>query len=294
MGRDRITGWNPFEPPDTVGKLRMRCPASVDLVQHAFGDPAARREDPVTLHVNECASCLGRVRAFRHTAAAFRSHAPVGAATTAACLTELELATVAEGLDGKEHARWLFHLSTCDVCRDRLAALLRLLHDDAVTAELKRLEEGSPEPSRRSLRRRHYATAGTLAAAIVGLMLIRPGAVPRPSMIDDVTGPLHRESAFTTTVAPRILGPVGPASVADVLVWTRVPNAAQYRVRVFSPDGTLVWDTHATDTTLAIPPQLRADTVRAYLWKVEARTGWDRWVASEWRDLVVGSQAASR
>jgi hypothetical protein len=272
----------------------MSCPAPVDLVERAFGGPVPAEDHPGAAHVSECAFCLGRVRVLRETASAFRWDAWTDVAPPTECLSDGDIAAVAEGIGGEERGRWLAHLAACDACRGRLAGLRRLLRDVAVAAELERLEGASADAPARRLRRPHLAAAAALAAAVVGGVLLRPGAVPAPSALYEESGTPHREAAITTTVAPRILGPVGPASAAESLVWTRVPHADRYRIRVFDREGTLAWDAHTSDTTLAIPAHLRGDTANAYLWKVEARTGWDRWVASEWRDLVILSEALPR
>jgi hypothetical protein len=272
----------------------MRCPAHVDLVRRAFADPASSEEHSVALHVSGCPSCLDRVRALRETASTLRNDAWSHVAASTPCLTPGEIAAVAEGVGSREHDRWLGHLTACAACRTRFAGLTRLLRDTAVAAELERLEGGSDDAMGRRRRRRQLAVATTLAAAALGGVLLRPAAVRPPSALDEAASPPHRESAITTTVAPRILGPDGQASLADSLFWTRVPNAARYRLRVFDTQGTLVWDAQTSDTSLPIPVHLRGDTVNAYLWKVEARTGWDRWVASEWRDLVIRPEAQAR
>jgi hypothetical protein len=233
------------------------------------------------------------MRALRETASVFRvSWSDVVAST--ACLTEGEIAALAECPESQKHGRWLEHLAECTACRGRFAGLTRLLRDTSVAAELERLEAGHGAAPRRGPRRRHLTVAAALAAAALAGVLLRPDAAPPPSPLDAAATAAHRESAITTTIAPRILGPDGPAFVVDSLLWTRVPNAVRYRLRVFDTQGTLVWDAQTSDTTLPVPEHLRGDTANAYVWKVEARTGWDRWVASEWRDLVIRAEAHPR
>lgn len=72
----------------------------------------------------------------------------------------------------------------------------------------------------------------------------------------------------------------------DSLRWTSVPYADRYQVLVFDREGSLVWEPQTTDTTAALPARLAA-APGTHLWKVEARTGWDRWVASEWARFTV-------
>ena len=85
---------------------------------------------------------------------------------------------------------------------------------------------------------------------------------------------------MTTTVAPSLIAPLG-AMAADTFRWTSVPRADRYRLTVFDREGRTVWEVEGTDTAVARPDPLPRQRGTAYLWKVEARTGWDRWVASE-------------
>ena len=52
-----------------------------------------------------------------------------------------------------------------------------------------------------------------------------------------------------------------------------------------------MWEVEGSDTAIAPPVSIAGQRGTAYLWKVEARTGWDRWVASE---LVEFSASAYR
>lgn len=270
----------------------MNCPAPEYLVRHAFGDPGSNAT--VAGHVRECASCRRHVRSLRELASAFDPATPGDAPVSPDCLGEDELAAVAEGIDSDGHGRWIGHLTACDQCRSRLAGLMRVLADGDIAEETQRLDRHVTGASARRFQRPSMAVAATLAAAVAGVVLVRPAVGPNPLALDEPGSSPHRESAITTTIAPRILGPVGPASVTESLVWTRVPHAARYRARVFNQEGTLVWDAQTRDTTLALPRYLRGDTANTYLWKIEARTGLDRWVASEWRELVIRSETPTR
>jgi hypothetical protein len=71
-----------------------------------------------------------------------------------------------------------------------------------------------------------------------------------------------------------------------------VPYADRYEIRVFDRSGDLVWSVVSTDTSEAIPVHLQEGPRSKYLGKVEARTGWDRWVASEWTELTIGVEGS--
>jgi len=96
----------------------------------------------------------------------------------------------------------------------------------------------------------------------------------------------HRQSASAAEIEPRIVSSAMPGLVPDTLRWTSVPFADRYQVLMFDREGTLTWEAQTRDTAIALPQRLRTEAA-AYLWKVEARTDWNRWVASEWAELAI-------
>jgi hypothetical protein len=272
----------------------MNCPGPADLVELAIRDGCQRGRPLIAAHVRSCAFCTAQVRSLRDTAAELRRGATSGAAGARRCLTHEEIASTADGAGGDDGGERLAHLASCEACRGRLAALLRLVADDSVIVELARLEAPAGGAARGRPTRPYLAAAAVLAAAVLAAVLVRPQTALTPPGTDPDGSRLHRESAITTTVAPRVLGPAGPAAAADSLVWTSVPHADRYRVRIFERDGTLRWDEQTSDTTLAMPAHLIDAGPNAYLWQVQARTGWDRWVASDWHDLVTLKAAEDR
>jgi len=68
---------------------------------------------------------------------------------------------------------------------------------------------------------------------------------------------------------------------ADTLRWLGVPGADRYRVTVFDAPGQVRYETQLAGTVALLPDTVVLVAGRPYLWKVEARTGWDRWSASE-------------
>ena len=65
------------------------------------------------------------------------------------------------------------------------------------------------------------------------------------------------------------------------LVWSSVPYANNYRVRMFDADGTVLWEREATDTVVPIPDSMALRPLLLYYWRVEARTGFDRRAESD-------------
>ncbi len=266
--------------------MKMDCPAHEELVGFALRHPATSAPTAIGAHARECAACRTEVSRIRELTGALRSAASVDLPGSGSCLSDEEIAVLLADPPRETDARQIEHLSGCAGCRRRLAAITALVRDDAVAGEIHRLGVQGRTAG-------HYRAIGLIAAGVVGIAAVGTLAVLRDpaasSGTDDAsaTSAIHRESAITTTVAPRIVGSARVLGANDSLRWTSVPHADRYQVMVFDRDGTLVWDPQTSDTGLAVPDALIRDTSTTYLWKVEARTGWDRWVASEWEYLTV-------
>jgi hypothetical protein len=259
--------------------INARCLTDDDLVAMAFdaGTPGS-----VTLqHIAECDGCEDRLVRLLHAA-----HAMTVAAAASVpddrCLTDGQLAELAQSEASPDQAV-LSHVATCAGCSSMLASLLRLLDDPHVRADVQQAERRYAA-SRRRTAVRATAGAATLAAALVAGLILRPDAMPDRAVVPDAT--LHRQSVSTTEIVPRIIAPAMPNTVPDTLRWTSVPFADRYRVLMFDRDGALTWEAQTRDTAIALPQRLRTEAA-AYLWKVEARTDWNRWVASEWAELAI-------
>ena len=171
--------------------------------------------------------------------------------------THLEAGDFAAYVDGalspEERSRIELHLVDCDACRGELRAVVQLV---------------SGERSRRGW----YLPVGIAAAAAVTLLVVHP--------VRQHPAAATREPVVTTTVAPVIVAPRGRGGIPHTLVWTAVPHADRYRLTLFDDTGRAVWDTQATDTSVSIPAHIVLQTGGSWFWKVEAQTGWNRWVSS--------------
>ena len=67
-----------------------------------------------------------------------------------------------------------------------------------------------------------------------------------------------------------------------------MPGAEVYRVTLFDKVGKLLFEMESADTMTALPDSIGLAPGRLYLWKVEARIGWERWVSSELIEFRVG------
>ena len=185
-------------------------------------------------------------------------------------MRHLESGEVAAYLDNalapSDRSRIEAHAAECDECRAEMIEAASLLRT-------------------RPRVRRWYVPAGVAVAAAAAVVLVlwtRPAGGPAES-----SG--YREPVVTTSVAPAIVAPRGTAAAAHQLVWTAVPRADRYRLTLFDETGSVVWETQTTDTTALLPDRVRVRTGRSYLWKVEAQTGWNRWVASDLVEFTVGA-----
>jgi hypothetical protein len=209
-----------------------------------------------------------------------RQEEPFEANGSAACLDDDAIAALAEGFsEGGAPQGDLEHLAGCASCRARVAAVSRLLRNEEVAGELRRLEVGDGAGgSRRWLR-----TAAGLAAAAALVLVVRSISLShRP-------GFQLREEPVTLIAAPVPIEPIGTVARVDSLSWHTVARATQYRVTLFRQDGSTAWDTSTADTVVALPPEARPAPGAVYYWKVEARTDWNRWTASELIEIRIGS-----
>jgi anti-sigma factor RsiW len=173
--------------------------------------------------------------------------------------TAAEIAAYVDGTaPPAARARLEDHCAECDACRTELIEVTRLV--------------GDRTPSWR------WAVPLGVAAAAALLLFARPVARDLPQ---------YREPAVTTTVAPLVVAPRGATSAVTRLVWTTVPHADRYRLTLFDDAGSVVWETETTGTVAPLPDTLRLQPLRPYFWKVEAQTGWNRWVGSDLTEFSV-------
>jgi hypothetical protein len=115
---------------------------------------------------------------------------------------------------------------------------------------------------------------GLAAAATIALLLV-------PRGIDDGSTPGLREPTLTRTVAPRPISPRATVTRVDRLVWSSVPHAERYRLRLYDDQGSVVWRFETTDTFALFPDSVGLSPRGQYFWRVEAQTEWQRWAASD-------------
>jgi len=233
------------------------------LVPYALG-----ADDPATAqHVAECATCRTELDALQEAAGLLRGPRVLEHRTeTSDCPDELVIADFVDGhLTPQSRAPVVAHLLTCARCR----ALVKTTSDLASHAV-----GPSTQAKRHGLR--WTLPVGLAAAAALALILLPRGR-------DDNATPGLREPTVTSTIAPVPITPTSGASVVrvDRLVWSSVPKAERYRVRLYDGEGSVLWTTETTDTSAALPDSLRLEERVSYFWRVEAQAEWMRWAASE-------------
>jgi hypothetical protein len=185
---------------------------------------------------------------------------------TPECLDDETVAALAEGtIDADSRAAAMLHLATCARCRLAVASVVRALADPAVAREVPTAARGH---------RRLLQVAIPAAAAAVILLLAMPSR-------QDDGAPPHRAPTITAVSSPIPMSPVGIVAAAETLRWATVAGADRYRVTLFDAVGGVVYESQTADSVVALPDSVRLTRGRSYLWKVEARTGWGRWSASE-------------
>ena len=202
-----------------------------------------------------------------------RSRPDASGRETPECLDEGTLAALAEGaLDPAARAAVLPHLASCPRCRGVVASVAGALADPGVAREVASLEGG---------RRRYWIALPIAAAAALVVAL----GVPR--WLEQ--GPAHRGPPGSDQAAPRPLAPIGMVAAATTLRWAPVAGADRYRVVLFDAAGHVVYETQVADTVANLPDSVTLAPGPPYLWKVEARIGWDRWSASELVRFSIGA-----
>lgn len=186
---------------------------------------------------------------------------------TPECVDDDTIAALAAGaLDPSLRLAVLPHVATCARCRAAVASVARALADSAVAREVRAVEgEGG---------RRWWRIVVPAAAAALLLVLVWP------QQVDD-GGPSHRAPPITAGPAPVLMSPVGAVAAVETLRWAAVAGADRYRATLFDAQGRVLYEIQLADTAAALPDSVRLVPGRSYLWKVEARIGFDRWAASE-------------
>lgn len=195
---------------------------------------------------------------------ALRALSPAGGVTPD-CLDDIAIAGLVDGtLDAARREAVLPHLASCARCRAAVASVARALGDSGVARETATVEGNR--------RGRFIRIAVPLAAAAVLLLVF---VWPRTTEDGRHRGPPPVANA------PVPIAPVGVVASASPLQWTAVAGADRYRVTLSDASGRVLYEAQITDTVATLPDSIVLESGRSYVWLVEARTGFDRWAASQ-------------
>ena len=168
-------------------------------------------------------------------------------------------------LDPAERERLESHVAWCPDCRAQLTAASAVIR-------------------RRAAVRKRWATLAPVAAAAAAIVLL----VVSPEGWPGAGGaPAHRDAPSTSATAPIPITPRGAVAAAEALVWHRLERADRYLGTLFDASGVVVWRAETGDTVAALPDSVRLEPGAAYLWRVDARVGIDRWVQSQLLQFTV-------
>lgn len=250
----------------------MNCPDDLTLLSFAMGEAGEPSGDArIAAHVERCTSCLGTVVRHRELASGVRRATREGNDVRGVCLDELAIAALAEGVaTDEDRVAATAHLVTCASCRSRLTELRAALGDSAISSALPRTS------ARRGLRSVLVGGVGAAGLAAAAVLVFAIGLNRTKS---EDAAPMRDETG-ALVAAPVAVSPVDVVAGTPVFRWSSVPGASRYRVRVFSADGVVVWEAQTSDTTAVPPSTSTLQRATPYLWKVEARTDFDRWVGS--------------
>jgi hypothetical protein len=195
---------------------------------------------------------------------------------TMTCLDDDAIAAFAEGsLNAAERHAVVAHVAGCARCTAILGSVARATADPAVRREIARTTTSS---------RRWLLTALPVAAAAALVLWIMPRA-------DTANDDRHRAPVIpSATPVPVPVEPAGMVAQALAFRWRAVTGVRQYRLTLFDERGSVLFESQTADTTVVIPREVTLTPGRAYLWKVEARIGFDRSVASELQDFTIATR----
>jgi hypothetical protein len=173
--------------------------------------------------------------------------------TTERHLTSEEVAAYLDNtLSDVECAEIKSHLAECDVCRDEVVSVSKILG-------------GAPRS-----RGRIMAFSAMAAAAVLAIFVVRPSFDSRLPASGPVRGgdaPFASEGVSGI----RAIAPIGRQSRGDgiVFIWHPASPGAAYQLTLTDDRGGKIWVGSANDTTLSIPNDALVLKDGSYHWYVD-------------------------
>ena len=227
-------------------------------------------------HLQQCAVCAAEAEQLRSTIEIIRQQVTSEPTPAPDCLDDAAIAALAGGEQlGRDRERLVRHVSNCADCRHRVAAVARALSDPGVTAAIGATSFVS---RRRRVSFRFAVASATVAAAAV-LFLVLP-------RFDGERAAPHRAPTLVEST-PLPIAPIGLVEEARLLRWGSTVGADRYRVTLFDTSGDVLYEAETPDTSVSLPDTILLRPGQRYLWKTEARTGWDRWTVSKLASFTI-------
>lgn len=166
------------------------------------------------------------------------------------------------------------HLAECPECSERVAAAhgsleeLREQEPPALDPEVRRKAEALGAEGNGERDERHSAVRPAAIAGVLVLLLGLAGVLywhlqgPGSTRLRSPT-----EGEVLTARAPADGARV---SEPPVLAWEEVSGAFAYRVTLYAPDGTVLWEKDTTTTRVPLPADVSLTEGRRYLWRAAA------------------------
>jgi Putative zinc-finger len=206
------------------------------------------------------------------------------------CPSSEKLAAYIDGSMSSEHRRALErHLADCNYCLELVAGEVSEVRQTAPATPTWLRQRAEDQAGRAKSKNRRWAWV--LAPVLTGLVTVAllvksPGHLkeegPRegPNNPPAVTAP---QSSPSTTIQPaeptrsaegqtkslRLIVPsMGAASRASQLrfVWTAIPNASYYQVRLMTEEGQLVWEERLDQANVRPPSALKIAPGNYFVW----------------------------
>jgi hypothetical protein len=195
------------------------------------------------------------------------------------CLPFDQLVTAIEGKRGsEEQASAKKHLAACPYCEAELALFrefespeIRPQERADVQAIVASLRKNSPVPVTAPWWKSVWNFKILVPASLVAVALLAIAVfIPRPHEPQ-----LASFSSDDTLRSQRLeaLSPIGTVqAVPDVLVWSPVKGAVNYRVRLFEVDNTQLWEAEVQTTSVRLPDRIlkQAIPLKKLHWQVTA------------------------
>jgi hypothetical protein len=122
---------------------------------------------------------------------------------------------------------------------------------------------------------------GALTAAAALVVVLRPAGMEPGTLIEE-----HR-STDARSDTPIPISPIGDVIDGVKLHWRGSVSADQYRVTVVDGVGDLIWQAEVADTVAVLPRDVGLGPGVDYFWRVEARSGFNRWQASDFVEFRI-------